>query len=74
MEMNFQNACILSFQKLFQYFQKIWKVSTALFPKLVSIFLKMLRGSQNVLPNQEPKSETNPPPYFDFGVSVLGLW
>ena len=59
--MNFQNACILSFLKLFQYFQKIWKVSAALFPKLVSIFLKMMCGSQNVLPNQESKSETNPP-------------
>ena len=61
MEINFQNALISSFRKLFQYFQKIWKVSTTLFPKLVSIFLKMLRGSQNRLPKLASESLPIPP-------------
>ena len=61
METDFQNACILSFQKLFHYFQKIWKVSTTLFPKLVSIFLKMLPGMKNEFQNQLPNLRQIPP-------------
>ena len=62
MEINFQSALILSFRKLFQYFQKIWNVSTRLFPKIYSIFLKMLLGSQKWISKSGPKCGVNPPP------------
>ena len=64
MAINFQNACILSFWKLFQCFQKIWKINTTLFPKIVLIFLKSLCGSQNGFPNLESGSEPIAPPHY----------
>ena len=64
MAIDFQNACILSFWKLFQCFQKIWKINTTLFPKLVLIFLKSLCGSQNGFPNLESGSEPIAPPHY----------
>ena len=64
--MNFQNALILSFRKLFQCFQKIWKANTALLPKREFIFQKLPFGSQNWLSNLDLKPLPNSPPYRKF--------
>ena len=65
MEINFQNALILSFRKLFQYFQKIWQVNTNLFPKIKFIFWKcqlLPLGSQKWISKSGPKCGANCPP------------
>ena len=74
LEINFQNPRVLSFLKLFQCSQKIWNANTALIPKIVFIFRKVLFGSQNRLSNLAHKRLPIPPPLIIFGISVLFLW
>ena len=76
MTINFQNALILSFRKLFPCFQKIWQVSTNLFPKLVSIFwkcYKMLLGSQKWISKYWPKWGAHSPPTWSGKIGFLEI-
>ena len=73
MEINFQNALISSFRKLFQYFQKIWNVSTMLFPKIYFIFLKMLLGSQKWISKSGPKWGAHSPLIWSDEIGFLEI-